>query len=76
MLFGAAEALREALGVPPPPFIRDRYNQSVAEAREKLGEAAFTAAWQSGRAMTPDQAIEYALTRASSATHEYSDRRV
>ncbi len=68
VLFGAAEALREALGVPPPPFIRDRYDRTVGEARENLDDAAFTAAWQRGRAMTPDQAIEYALTRASSIT--------
>lgn len=65
VLFGAAEALREALGVPPPPFIRDHYDRTVAEARGKLGDAAFTAAWQRGRTMTPDQAIEYALTRSS-----------
>jgi len=67
VLFGAAEALREALGVPPPPFIRDRYDRTVAEAREQLDAAAFTAAWQRGRTMTPDQAIEYAVSRASPA---------
>jgi len=65
VLFGAAEALREALAVPPPPFIRDRYDHTVAEVREKLGDA-FPAVWQRGRAMTLDQAVEYALTRAPS----------
>ncbi|MDQ7842645.1 MAG: tetratricopeptide repeat protein [Armatimonadota bacterium] len=61
VLLGAAEALREALALPPAPFIRETYSRHVATAREGLGEAAFTAAWQRGRAMTTDQAIEFAL---------------
>ena len=62
VLLGAAEALREALGIPPPPFIRDDYDRQVAGVREQLGEPLFAAAWQRGRAMTMDQAIEYART--------------
>jgi len=33
----------------------------VAEGRAALGEAAFAAAWSEGRAMSLEQAIEYAL---------------
>ena len=62
VLFGAAEALREALGIPPPPFIRDEYARQIARVRERLDEVSFSAAWQRGRAMNMDQAIEYART--------------
>ena len=33
----------------------------MAAARKVLGNDAFAAAWDDGRAMTPDQAVEYAL---------------
>jgi predicted ATPase/class 3 adenylate cyclase len=60
ILFGAAEALRDALGIPPPPFIRDDYNRHLGGVRASLDEPVFAAAWQRGRAMTMEQAIEYA----------------
>jgi tetratricopeptide (TPR) repeat protein len=37
------------------------YDPIIATAREKLGEAAFNAAWESGREMSLDEAIAYAL---------------
>ena len=58
----AAEALREVLGIAPPPFIRDDYDRQVAGVRGRLDEPVFAAAWQRGRAMTMEQAIEYAQT--------------
>src|SRR5260370_34578337 len=33
------------------------YERSVTPARSQLGAQAFTAAWQEGRAMTPEQAL-------------------
>ncbi len=66
VLYGAAEALREALGIPPPPFIRDDYDRHVAAARQQLGDAEFAAAWQRGRALTPEEAIDYAVAQPSS----------
>jgi non-specific serine/threonine protein kinase len=60
VLFGAAEALREALGIPPPPFIRDEYDRRIAGVRAALDEPVFAAAWQQGRTMTMEQAIEFA----------------
>jgi hypothetical protein len=60
-LFGAAAALREAIGAPMPPSEHEAYRRRVCRAREMLGEAAFDAARAEGRAMTPDQAIAYAL---------------
>ncbi len=37
----------------------------VAVARTALGEEAFLAAWEEGRAMTLEQAVEYALEEPS-----------
>jgi non-specific serine/threonine protein kinase len=38
------------------------YEQHLASARSSLGEVAFEAAWSEGRAMSPEEAIEYALS--------------
>jgi hypothetical protein len=61
VLFGAAEALRESIKVPPPPFIRDSYDQLVADTRTSMDEAEFNASWTKGRSMTLDQSIEFGL---------------
>jgi non-specific serine/threonine protein kinase len=60
-LLGAAEALREAMGiglVPSDQFEVDRY---VSAVREQLDEMTFEAAWAEGRAMSLEVAIAYAL---------------
>jgi ATP/maltotriose-dependent transcriptional regulator MalT len=56
-LWGAAEALREAMGTLIPPVYRIDYDSSVTAARTHLGEQAFAAAWAEGRTMTPEQAF-------------------
>jgi predicted ATPase len=56
-LWGAAEALRDAMGMPIPPFYRAEYERSVATARSQLGEQAFAAAWREGRMMTLEQVL-------------------
>ncbi len=60
-LFGAAEALREALGAPVLWFQRQSYAQGVAALRTQLDDAACAAASAEGRGMTLEQAIAYAL---------------
>lgn len=60
-LFGAAEALREAIGAPLPPADRADYDRSVAAVRVLLDEEAFKAAWAQGRAMTLEEAMNEAL---------------
>ncbi len=60
-LFGAAEALREAVGVPLRPADRAGYERGLAAARGALDEAAFAVAWAQGRALSLEQAVEYAL---------------
>ncbi|NIM04220.1 MAG: tetratricopeptide repeat protein, partial [Armatimonadetes bacterium] len=63
-LWGAADALREALHTPLPPSYQDDYAPHVNAAREGISEAAFAAAWARGKAMTLDQAAKYAMDKA------------
>jgi non-specific serine/threonine protein kinase len=62
-LWGAAEALRETTGLPLSPFERVHYNYEghLADARSRLDEATWAAAWAEGRDMTPEEVLEYAL---------------
>jgi hypothetical protein len=70
-LFGAAAALRAALGdaasrswsIPLAPANRDEYERQVAATRAALGVDAF-AAWAAGMALTPEQACAEALQQA------------
>lgn len=63
-LWGAAEALRQAIGVPLLPFEQEEHEQQVTQARIALGDDVFTAAWAEGRALTCEQAADYALEAA------------
>ncbi|MFL5658078.1 MAG: LuxR C-terminal-related transcriptional regulator, partial [Ktedonobacteraceae bacterium] len=54
-LWGTAEALREAIGVPLRSFERAINEWGIATIRAQLGEQAFAAAWAEGRTMTPAQ---------------------
>jgi hypothetical protein len=56
-LWGAAEALREAIGTPIPPVYRTDYQKGAVAARSQLGEEDFATAWTQGRGMSPEQAM-------------------
>jgi hypothetical protein len=60
-MWGAAEAQREVIGSPIAPVDREQYGKQVAEARQAVGENAFSAVWAKGRAMTMEQAIALVL---------------
>jgi hypothetical protein len=60
-LGGAAQALRDALGVPLPPADRADHDRAVLTIREALGEEAFAAAWDVGRAMPLDETVALTL---------------
>jgi hypothetical protein len=60
-LFGTAEALREVLGRRYEPHEQAAHDRGVAATRAALGDAAFAAVRDEGRAMTLDQVVEYAL---------------
>jgi predicted ATPase len=59
-LFGVAAALRAAIGAPLPPSEQADYARNLAAARAGDPEA-FAAAWDTGRAMALEQAVEFAL---------------
>jgi predicted ATPase/DNA-binding SARP family transcriptional activator/DNA-binding CsgD family transcriptional regulator len=61
-LWGAAEALREALRVVLSPFQRHVYGPHLAAARTRLGEKVWEAALVEGQAMPLEEAIGYALS--------------
>ena len=48
-----------------PKITRPKYDQHLDLIRGVLDEAAYTAAWQAGSAMTPEQAIANALEEDS-----------
>ncbi|MCA9878141.1 MAG: tetratricopeptide repeat protein [Thermomicrobiales bacterium] len=60
-LLGAADAARDAAGLPLPPAGRDWYDRTVDELQIRLGETAFQAAWTTGRALPLAQAIAAGL---------------
>ncbi len=59
--WGAAEALRTAIGCRPAPAARATYERVVTMARAQLGEDRFAAAWAAGQALPFNQAIADAL---------------
>ena len=61
-LWGAAEALREAIGTAFSPMEQRVYEPYMAAARDQVEDAAWETAWSEGRAMDTDEAIEYALS--------------
>jgi predicted ATPase/DNA-binding SARP family transcriptional activator/DNA-binding CsgD family transcriptional regulator len=67
-LFGATEALREAIGFPLEPALRTLEEPYLGGARSQLEESTWTDAWEEGRAMSVEAAIEYALSEDDSST--------
>ena len=64
-LRGAAEALREAINLSLSLWDHTPtdFEGQLAAARSQLGEEAWEAVFSEGRAMTPEQAVEYTLAR-------------
>jgi predicted ATPase/DNA-binding CsgD family transcriptional regulator len=66
-LFGAAQALREAVGYPQSPSQRAVQEPYLVAARSRLGET-WEAALAEGRAMELEEAVEYALSEEELST--------
>jgi non-specific serine/threonine protein kinase len=66
-LWGAEEALLGNIEPAVYTYVPDRslHRSRVDAARSRLGEEAFEAAWSEGRAMTPEQAVGYALDHST-----------
>jgi predicted ATPase/DNA-binding CsgD family transcriptional regulator len=61
-VLGAAAALRDEIGMPLPPGDRAAYEQDLAAVRAGLRDEAFSAAWSAGRAMSLEEAVDYAVS--------------
>lgn len=59
-LFGAAEALRDRIGLAQPRH-RPAYDDAVSACREALGEERLRASWAAGRSMPLETAVAEAL---------------
>ena len=72
-LFGAADVLRESVGVPLPANERADHERYVDAVRAALGDESFAAAWDAGRALRLDEAIAEALALAQELAAELPD---
>lgn len=61
-LLGAADRMHELLGAPILTVYRESQEWSRDRARAQLGERAFSEAWEEGRALSFDAAIQFALS--------------
>jgi hypothetical protein len=59
--YGAAEALREAIGAPLPANERPEHERKIAAARAGAESGVWETAWEEGRAMALPDAIACAL---------------
>jgi tetratricopeptide (TPR) repeat protein len=66
-LFAAAAVLRESFSTPLAPVEREAHESALTSTRAQLGEPAFAAAWEAGRALTLEQAIVEATAEAVQA---------
>src|SRR6266508_3428727 len=72
IIFGAASALRAAVGAVMDPVDLPDYERMISRLRTALGKEAFAAAWTEGQGMKLEQAIEYALAEPEPAAIEVS----
>jgi predicted ATPase/DNA-binding CsgD family transcriptional regulator len=73
-LLGASEVLRDAFGLKRGSSSEAMVSATAVIARERLGSAAFEAAWNQGRAMTPGEAVALALGRSAPAPTAHAGR--
>ena len=66
-LFGAGDALLEAIGATPSSSEVAISEQFVPPVKQALGDERFGAEWAAGHSTPPDLAIELALTAARSS---------
>jgi len=65
-LWGAAESLRQEIGTILSPVEHYVYEPYIDAARAKLDDVEWEAAWAEGKAITFEEAIEYALSELRS----------
>jgi hypothetical protein len=60
-LLGAAEALRESINSSMNPIERREYDQAVTQLHAQMDEGHFKTAWEQGRLLTVETAIQLAM---------------
>ncbi|HZY42177.1 MAG TPA: tetratricopeptide repeat protein, partial [Anaerolineae bacterium] len=63
-LFGAAAALRKAIGTAPAPPDQAEYEALLVQVRSVITATEFESAWRAGEALTVDDAVEKAISNA------------
>ncbi len=63
-LLGSADLVQESVGVRRAPVEAERHARATATIQAHLGNGRFATAWEGGRAMPMEQAIDYALAVA------------
>ena len=58
----AASRLRQVISAPLPPAEQAKLDEKLRQGWQQLGEAAGNEAWEEGRTMTMDHAVEHALS--------------
>jgi len=64
-LWGAAQALQEAKGIPRDIDWMAEADARISDVRSEMGEQAWEEAWSKGRAMRLEEAVSYAMEEAS-----------
>jgi DNA-binding CsgD family transcriptional regulator len=65
--WGSAQVLQEAKGILRDPDFLAEADARISVVRSGMGEEAWEEAWRKGRAMTLDEAVEYALSEGDSS---------
>jgi hypothetical protein len=63
-LIGSADATREKINSIRPPFDQGELDKMIATCLEKIGEVAFSDAYEEGQKMSLDEAVAYALNES------------
>ena len=74
-LWGAAGSVREAIGATLSPVELGVYGHYIDAARMRLEEAAWEEAWEEGKAMRVEEAVEYALAESEERRRGRTPRR-
>ena len=72
MLFGAADALREGIGVPLSAASRPEYERNIEAVRVQLDSGNVERAWEQGRYMTLEEALSLALATDIAPQYPYA----
>ena len=61
-LLGAVDDLCRRTGFAPYTWVREAHDESLAQAKERLGQTSFTRAWEAGHRLPTDGIVAAALT--------------